>query len=310
MAPHRTEGAPADVDVFISIDMEGVAGVTTLRQTYRGTDDYVWARELMTEEANAAIAGAFDAGIDRIVVSDSHGDMGNLLPHKLDQRAELAQGTPKVPYSMMSGIETGFLCALFLGYHAGAGTQGAILDHTYTGFVIDVRVNGESWNETHLNAALAGTFGVPVALVVGDRACCEQAAAKLEGVRTLSVKEGYGSTSGRSQSPELARTLIRAASQEAIRQAGDLRPFQPRPAVHPRGRRAEHADRRRGLPAAADRTTGAEDPPPGDRRRARDVSGAAVVDDPGEHRGARLPDRVAPWRSSTSSRISAARSNT
>lgn len=229
MAPHRTEGAPADVDVFISIDMEGVAGVTTLRQTYRGTDDYVWARELMTEEANAAIAGAFDAGIDRIVVSDSHGDMGNLLPHKLDQRAELAQGTPKVPYSMMSGIEAGFLCALFLGYHAGAGTQGAILDHTYTGFIIDVRVNGESWNETHLNAALAGTFGVPVALVVGDRACCEQAAATLEGVRTLSVKEGYGATSGRSQSPELARTLIRAASLEAIRQAGDLRPFQPRP---------------------------------------------------------------------------------
>ena len=229
MAPHRTEGAPADVDVFISIDMEGVAGVTTLRQTYRGTDDYAWARELMTEEANAAIAGAFDAGIDRIVVSDSHGDMGNLLPHKLDQRAELAQGTPKIPYSMMSGIETGFLCALFLGYHAGAGTQGAILDHTYTGFFIDVRVNGESWNETHLNAALAGTFGVPVALVVGDRACCEQAAARLEGVRTLSVKEGYGYTSGRSQSPELARTLIRAASQEAIRQAGDLRPFQPRP---------------------------------------------------------------------------------
>jgi D-amino peptidase len=217
------------VDVFISIDMEGVAGVTTLRQTYRGTDDYAWARELMTEEANAAIAGAFDAGIDRIVVSDSHGDMGNLLPHKLDQRAELVQGTPKVPYSMMSGIEGGFLCALFLGYHAGAGTLGAILDHTYAGFIIDVRVNGESWNETHLNAALAGTFGVPVALVVGDRACCEQAAARLEGVRTLSVKEGYGATSGRSQSPELARTLIRAASLEAIRQAGDLRPFQPRP---------------------------------------------------------------------------------
>jgi D-amino peptidase len=217
------------VDVFISIDMEGIAGVTTLRQTYRGTDDFAWARELMTEEANAAVAGAFDAGIDRVVVSDSHGDMGNLLPHRLDQRAELVQGTPKVPFSMMSGIETGFLCALFLGYHAGAGTQRAILDHTYTGFFIDVRVNGESWNETHLNAALAGTFGVPVALVVGDRACCEQASSRLTGVRTLSVKEGLGSTSGRSQSPELARTLIRAATQEAIRQAGDLRPFQPRP---------------------------------------------------------------------------------
>jgi D-amino peptidase len=217
------------VDVFISIDMEGIAGITTMRQIYRGTDDYVWARELMTEEANAAIAGAFDAGIDRVVVSDSHGDMGNLLPHKLDQRAELVQGTPKLPYSMMTGIERGFLCALFLGYHAGAGTQTAILDHTYTGFFTDIRVNGDAWNEAHLNAALAGTFGVPVALVVGDRACCEQAAAKLEGVRTLSVKEGFGATVGRSQSPELSRTLIRAAAVEAIRQAGDLRPFQPHP---------------------------------------------------------------------------------
>ena len=217
------------MDVFISIDMEGIAGITTMRQIYRGTDDYVWARELMTEEANAAIAGAFDAGIERVVVTDSHGDMGNLLPHRLDQRAELVQGTPKLPYSMMTGIEPGYLCALFLGYHAGAGTQTAILDHTYTGFFSDIRVNGDSWNETHLNAALAGTFGVPVALVVGDRACCDQAAAKLEGVRTLSVKEGFGATVGRSQSPELARTLIRAAAVEAIRQAGDLRPFQPHP---------------------------------------------------------------------------------
>lgn len=217
------------MDVFISIDMEGIAGITTMRQIYRGTDDYVWARELMTEEANAAVAGAFDAGIERVVVTDSHGDMGNLLPHKLDQRAELVQGTPKLPYSMMTGIEPGFLCALFLGYHAGAGTQAAILDHTYTGFFTDIRVNGEAWNEAHLNAALAGTFGVPVALVVGDRACCEQAAAKLEGVRTLSVKEGFGAMVGRSQSPELSRTLIRAAAVEAIRQAGDLRPFQPHP---------------------------------------------------------------------------------
>jgi D-amino peptidase len=217
------------VDVFISIDMEGIAGITTLRQTYRGTDDYTWARELMTEEANAAITGAFEAGIDRVVVSDSHGDMGNLLPHRLDQRAELVQGTPKVPFSMMTGIEGGFLCALFLGYHAGAGTLGAILDHTYTGFFVDVRVNGESWSEAQLNAALAGTFGVPVALVVGDRACCDQASARLPGVRTLSVKEGFGANSGRSQSPELARTLIRAATQEAIRQAGDLPPFQPAP---------------------------------------------------------------------------------
>ncbi len=90
----------------------------------------------MTEEANAAIGGAFDGGADEVVVSDSHGDMGNLLPHKLDARADLVQGTPKVPLSMMTGIDDGFAMAAFVGYHAGAGTPAAILDHTYTGFMI------------------------------------------------------------------------------------------------------------------------------------------------------------------------------
>ena len=217
------------MDVFVSIDMEGIAGITTTRQVSRGTDDYPWARDLMTEEANAAITGAFDAGADRVVVSDAHADMGNLLPHKLDQRAELVQGYPKLPYSMMTGIEAGYDCALFLGYHAGAGTQAAILDHTYSGFFTDVRVNGDSWNETVLNAALAGTFGVPVALVVGDRACCQQAEAALLGVRTVAVKEAFGRTVGRSLSPEWARTVIRSASEQAVTGAGSLRPFRPQP---------------------------------------------------------------------------------
>jgi D-amino peptidase len=217
------------VDVFISIDMEGIAGVTTMRQVLRGTDDFAWARELMTEEANAAIAGVFDARAGRVVVSDSHADMGNLLPHRLDQRAELVQGSPKLPFSMMTGIEAGFDCALFLGYHAGAGTQWALLDHTYSGFLTDVRVNGESWNETVLNAALAGTFGVPVALVVGDRACCQQAEAALPGVRTVAVKEAFGRTVARSLSPEWARTVIKGAAEQAVLGASSLRPFRPQP---------------------------------------------------------------------------------
>ncbi len=215
--------------MFISIDMEGVAGITSMRQIHRGTDDFPWARELMTEEANAATAGAFDARADRVVVSDAHADMGNLLPHKLDPRAEVVQGTPKLPFSMMTGIEAGFDCALFLGYHAGAGTQAALMDHTYTGFFTDVRVNGESWNETVLNAALAGSFGVPVALVVGDRACCQQAEAALPGVRTVAVKEAFGRTVARSLSPEWARAVIKGAAEQAVLAAATLRPYRPQP---------------------------------------------------------------------------------
>ena len=215
------------LSVFISVDMEGIAGITTLRQTFRGTDDYAWARELMTEEANAAAAGAFDAAARTVVVTDSHGDMGNLLPHKLDPRADLVQGTPKVPFSMMTGIAEGFSCAAFIGYHAGAGTPEAVLDHTYTGFFTDVRVNGETWNETHLNAALAGTFGVPVGFVAGDRACCDQAKEKLPWIRTVAVKEGFGNRVGRSQSPAKARAAIRGIFREVVKRPEQLDLFLP-----------------------------------------------------------------------------------
>src|SRR5205823_5539794 len=83
------------------------------------------SRELMTAEANAAVAGAFDGGATNVVVNDSHGDMYNLLPERLDARAELIIGSPKT-LSMMQGFGPDFEVALFVGYHAAAGTQAAV----------------------------------------------------------------------------------------------------------------------------------------------------------------------------------------
>jgi D-amino peptidase len=207
------------VRIFISVDMEGIGGITTIRQTTRGTDDYEWARLLMTQEANAAVAGAADAGALEIVVSDSHGGMGNILPLELDPRADLVQGTPKLPWSMMTGIEEGFTGCAFIGYHAGAGTRSAILDHTFTGWFADIRVNGDPWNETHLNAALAGTFGVPVLFVSGDEACCKQAVDTLPWLKTFSTKSGFSAMSGRSRSPKTVQDATRRLVADAVWQA-------------------------------------------------------------------------------------------
>ena len=146
----------------------------------------------MTLEANAAVEGAFQGGASSVVVNDSHGDMYNLLPEELDPRAELLTGTPK-PWSMMQGFGSDFGAALFIGYHASAGTEAAVLDHTYSGRLLyEVRLNGEAVGEAELNAALAGTYGVPVGLVTGDDKACSQAAKRLPGVRTIMVKEAYG----------------------------------------------------------------------------------------------------------------------
>src|SRR6058998_1848681 len=162
------------MEVYISIDMEGVAGIAHLQQVMRGAGDFERSRRLMTEEANAAVAGAFEGGASGVVVNDSHGDMYNLLAEELDPRAELVLGSPKVPGSMMQGFGFEFGVALFLGYHAAAGTEAAVLDHTYAGRLLyEVRVNGAPVGEAEVNAALAGTYGVPVGLVAGDDKACE-----------------------------------------------------------------------------------------------------------------------------------------
>lgn len=93
--------------IFISVDMEGISGVVHRDHTGRNGKDYDLACRLMTLEANAAIEGAFDAGADEVVVSDSHGTFRNLIPDLLDIRALLITGTP-VPLGMMSGIDDSF----------------------------------------------------------------------------------------------------------------------------------------------------------------------------------------------------------
>ena len=216
--------------VFISIDMEGIAGIAHRKQVTRGIDDYQIGRELMTGEANAAIAGAFDGGATEVVVNDSHGDMFNLLPEQLDPRAELILGSPKVPMSMMQGFTADFDIAVFIGYHAAAGTEAAVLDHTYYGRILyDVRVNEESWTEASLNAAVAGSFGVPVGLVTGDDKACAQAEKQIPGVRTLVVKHSHGRGVARTLHPSAAREGIKQAAAEVVGSAGEFGPFIPEP---------------------------------------------------------------------------------
>src|ERR671911_2851939 len=158
------------MQVYISVDMEGVAGVAHEDQTdpieSRHAGEYNRFRRLMTNEANAAIAGALEAGATAVVVNDSHWLMRNLLAEELNPAAELLSGGPK-RLSMVEGIGDGFDAAMFIGYHAQAGTRHATIDHTYTSRVYEVRLNGEPVGELALNAAMAGVHGVAVGMGKG-----------------------------------------------------------------------------------------------------------------------------------------------
>jgi hypothetical protein len=153
--------------IYISSDIEGVAGVVDGEQGRPGNGEHERARRLMTQEVNAAIAGAFEGGATEILVNDSHGPMRNLLIEDIDPRARLISGKPK-PVSMMEGLSPDHAGVFALGYHARAGAHG-ILAHTINGFAFArITVNGTDFGESGLYGAYAGELGVPVVLLSGD----------------------------------------------------------------------------------------------------------------------------------------------
>lgn len=188
--------------IYISVDLEGINGVCHSSHTQPGEPGYERAVQLMHAETNAVIRGARAAGATEVVVNDSHWDMRNLRTELLEPGTTIVTGWQK-PYSMVSGVagsiagvpiaasqEKPFDCAFFVGYHGMAGKARAVLSHTYRAQVFfDVKLNGKSVGETGLNAALAAHFGVPVALVTGDDAVCEEATALLGPIKTVSVKQ-------------------------------------------------------------------------------------------------------------------------
>lgn len=210
--------------VFISVDMEGLAGVVTASDVNASGADYAHFRTLMAGEANAGIEGAFNAGATYVLVRDSHGGKQNLLPGDVDARAHLLRGASTGPKNMMEGIDSTFHAVVFIGYHAKAGTPNAILEHTSTGNVVDFSINGLSLPEGGYNALVAGLHGVPVVFVAGDRAVVDQLRGLLGPIRAVAVKQEIADAA-LGMSPAAARDAIRTGVEEAIRARAQVKPW-------------------------------------------------------------------------------------
>lgn len=212
--------------VFISVDMEGLSGVVTGPDVSRtaANADYAHFRSVMALETNAAIDGAFRAGATDVLVRDSHGSKQNLLPLDVDPRARLFRGATTGPRNMMEGIDSTFAAAVFVGYHARAGTPNAILAHTSNSNVIDFSINGVSLPEGGYNALVAGLSGVPVVFVAGDLAVVNQLRELLGNIEAVAVKEAVnGGING--MSPKSAADAIREGVERAVRNRSAAKPY-------------------------------------------------------------------------------------
>ena len=211
--------------VFISVDMEGVTGLIHWDETGPDGPDYGPFRKLMTEEANAAIAGALDAGAAEIVVRDAHGSARNILPDLLRPEARLIREWNS-PLSMMEGIDRTFDAVVFVGNHARAGTPDAVLKHTMSLTLFDLILNGVRMPEAAWNAAIAGHFDVPVVFLSGDSAICGQIREIIGPIETVAVKDAMGPAASMLH-PTKSQEMIRKGVAAALRNLKAYKPYKP-----------------------------------------------------------------------------------
>ncbi len=190
--------------IYLSVDMEGVAGVThrhDVRVVPPHGEEHARARRWLTAETDSVVRAAFAAGADQVLVNDAHGDMRNLLLDELDPRADVVRG-PVKPGLMMSGLTEDFDAAILLGYHARAGQDG-VLSHTLNGRQLrELELDGAPIGEIGLSAHLAAELGIPVVLVSGDdRACAEASSLLGPGTATYETKTAVDRIAARCTSP-------------------------------------------------------------------------------------------------------------
>ena len=178
--------------VYMSVDIEGVTGVTDWDEIDKTKPDYQEFREQMTAEASAACRGAMAAGAKKIWIKDAHGTARNLIPSKLPVETKLIRGWSGHPFSMMQELDESFHAAMMIGYHASAGTDTNPLAHTITGGLAYIKINDRYASEFLLNAYTAAYKKVPVIFLSGDRGICDTAKEINPGITAVPVKEGVG----------------------------------------------------------------------------------------------------------------------
>lgn len=229
--------------ILICVDIEGVAGVVHTEQTRPGHADYERARQWMTAEANAAVAGAFDGGATEVQVADGHGNFRNLWADELDPRATLVSGKPRL-FGMLGSLEADFGGLMLVGFHARAQAAGVLAHTINSAAFAGIWLNGIEVGEAGLYGALAGERGVPVIFASGDDAFVAETRPQFPHSVFVQTKQTLGRIAAISLSPAAACTAIRAGAHAAMSVIDTAQPLRLDTPVHIRVRTqtTAHAD--------------------------------------------------------------------
>ena len=210
--------------LFLSTDIEGTSGIVAWEQIIEGNAEYEQGRRLLTNEVNAVISGALEAGSAEFVVNDSHHYMRNLHPQDLLGEATLITGRHK-PLYMMEGLDASFDGVCFVSYHGSIGAEHAVLSHTYNpGAIWEVRINGEVVGESAINALVAAHYDVPIIFISGDEVTVQEARNIAPNAEKVVVKQSLGRFAAAHVHPTIACELLRKGASRAVSNVNNMRP--------------------------------------------------------------------------------------
>ena len=223
--PQTSAPTAKKLKIYISVDMEGVAGVVTADQLGPTGFEYERFRQFMTKETLAAVRSAKESGATEIVVSDSHGNGENLLIEKFPKDVHIIRSWPRHG-SMMAGVDASFDAALFIGYHASTTNPRGVRAHTFSSaHFTRVALNGNAVTEGEFNAAFAGALGVPVIFASGDDAAVEELKSRLGSIETAETKKSLSFHSAETLTPEASCERIAAGVKWALERLHDFKPY-------------------------------------------------------------------------------------
>lgn len=209
---------------LIVTDMEGVGGVNNAdEQLLPGQRRFDESRQLLVGELTAAIKGLQEAGAGQIVVWDGHDGSRSLSIADIGPSVELIQGRPTpANYYLQDRLYDGIL---FIGQHAMAGAKNGVLAHSQSFSVERISLNGRSVGEIGQVSAIAGYFHIPVIMLAGDEAACDEIRELQPKAETVAVKRGAGKASAVSLSHDEARRRIQDAARKAATRVHEFTPW-------------------------------------------------------------------------------------
>ena len=210
--------------IFIVTDLEGVGGVNSAEeQLLPGQRRYDESRRLLVGELNAAVEGALKGGASEVVIWDGHDGSRTLSVDDIHAPAKLIQGKPTPPDYYLA--DRRFEGILFVGQHAMAGAKNGVLAHSQSFTVRNLFLNGKPVGEIGQTAAIAGYFNIPVIMLAGDQAACDEILAIQPKAETVAVKTLAGKGSSISISHADARREIEAKARRAVERIREFLPW-------------------------------------------------------------------------------------